>query len=68
MPLLEVKNLQKHYPGVAALKGVLDKSVVDDILAEMNFVDDVRTEQLDVPTLLGLTELVRVRAPEWSLS
>jgi hypothetical protein len=34
----------------------------------MQLVDDVRTEQLDVPTLLRLTELVRARAPEWSLS
>jgi 16S rRNA (adenine1518-N6/adenine1519-N6)-dimethyltransferase len=53
---------------VAALKGVLDKTEVDEILAEMQFADDVRTEQLDVPTLLRLTELVRAKAPEWSLS
>jgi 16S rRNA (adenine1518-N6/adenine1519-N6)-dimethyltransferase len=53
---------------VAALKGVLDKTQIDEILAEMNLGDDVRTEQLDVPTLLRLTELVRAQAPEWSLS
>ena len=53
---------------VAALKGVLDKPAVDEILAEMDFADDVRTEQLDVPTLLRLTDLVRERAPEWTLS
>jgi 16S rRNA (adenine1518-N6/adenine1519-N6)-dimethyltransferase len=53
---------------VAALKGVLDKPEIDEILAEMNLSDDVRTEQLDVPTLLRLTELVRARAPEWTLS
>jgi 16S rRNA (adenine1518-N6/adenine1519-N6)-dimethyltransferase len=53
---------------VSALKGVLDKADVDEILAEMNFADDARTEQLDVPTLLRLTELVRARVPEWTLS
>ncbi len=53
---------------VSALKGVMDKPEVDEILAEMNFADDARTEQLDVPTLLRLTELVRARAPEWTLS
>lgn len=53
---------------VAALKGVLDKPEVDEILAEMEFADDARTEQLDVPTLLRLADLVRARAPEWTLS
>jgi 16S rRNA (adenine1518-N6/adenine1519-N6)-dimethyltransferase len=53
---------------VAAMKGFLDKGEVDEILAEMQFADDVRTEQLDVPTLLRLTELVRAKAPDWSLS
>lgn len=52
---------------VAAMKGVLSKTEIDDILGEMQFADDVRTEQLDVPTLLRLTELVRARAPEWTL-
>jgi 16S rRNA (adenine1518-N6/adenine1519-N6)-dimethyltransferase len=53
---------------VAALKGVLDKAEVDEVLAQMELEDDVRTEQLDVPTLLRLTELVRAKAPEWTLS
>jgi 16S rRNA (adenine1518-N6/adenine1519-N6)-dimethyltransferase len=53
---------------VAAFKGVLDKPEVDEILTEMQLGDDVRTEQLDVPTLLRLTELVRAKAPQWSLS
>lgn len=53
---------------VSALKGILSKSEVDEILAEMAFAEDARTEQLDVPTLLRLTELVRARAPQWSLS
>ena len=52
---------------VAALKNHLNKQEVDAILAEMNFAPDVRTEQLDVPTLLKLTELVRAQAPDWSL-
>jgi 16S rRNA (adenine1518-N6/adenine1519-N6)-dimethyltransferase len=53
---------------VSALKGVMEKPEVDEILSEMNFADDARTEQLDVPILLRLTELVRARAPEWTLS
>ena len=53
---------------VAALKKELDKPAVDELMTEMCFADDVRTEQLDVPTLLRLTELVRARAPEWSLA
>jgi 16S rRNA (adenine1518-N6/adenine1519-N6)-dimethyltransferase len=53
---------------VSALKGVMEKPEVDEILAKMDFADDARTEQLDVPTLLRLTELVRARVPEWTLS
>jgi hypothetical protein len=53
---------------VSALKGRLDKPHVDEILANMQLADDARTEQLDVPTLLRLTELVRRQAPEWSLA
>jgi 16S rRNA (adenine1518-N6/adenine1519-N6)-dimethyltransferase len=53
---------------VSALKGVLEKPQIDDILRQMGFADDARTEQLDVPTLLQLTELVRARAPQWSLA
>jgi 16S rRNA (adenine1518-N6/adenine1519-N6)-dimethyltransferase len=53
---------------VSALKGQMEKPEVDEIIAEMGFSDDARTEQLDVPTLLRLTELVRARSPEWSLS
>ncbi|MBX3434229.1 MAG: ribosomal RNA small subunit methyltransferase A [Pirellulales bacterium] len=52
---------------VAAMKRHLDKVEVDEILAEMEFADDVRTEQLDVATLLRLTELVRAKAPDWTL-
>ena len=53
---------------IAAMKGVLGKSEVDEALDAMQLGDDVRTEQLDVPTLLRLTELFRAKAPEWSLS
>jgi len=52
---------------VAALKGHQTKEEVDEILAEMKFRPDARTEQLDVPTLLRLTELVRTRVPDWKL-
>jgi 16S rRNA (adenine1518-N6/adenine1519-N6)-dimethyltransferase len=52
---------------VAAMKEHLGKPEVDEILEQMQFAPDARTEQLDVPTLLKLTELVRARAPEWSL-
>jgi 16S rRNA (adenine1518-N6/adenine1519-N6)-dimethyltransferase len=53
---------------VSALKGRLDKPEIDEILATMELADDARTEQLDVPTLLRLTELVREQAPDWSLA
>ena len=53
---------------VAAMKGVLNKAQIDQVMAEMEFAEDVRTEQLDVPTLLKLTELVRKRAPDWTMS
>ncbi|MEX2170952.1 MAG: 16S rRNA (adenine(1518)-N(6)/adenine(1519)-N(6))-dimethyltransferase RsmA [Pirellulales bacterium] len=52
---------------LSALKQHLSKEQVDAILAEMNFQTDTRTEQLDVPTLLALTERVRAAAPEWRL-
>ena len=53
---------------VAALKGSLEKPEVDEVLAEMELAPDARTEQLDVPTLLRLAELVRQRAPAWTMS
>ena len=53
---------------VAAMKGVMNKAQIDQVMAEMEFAEDVRTEQLDVPTLLKLTELVRKRAPDWTMS
>jgi len=52
---------------VSALKKHLTKDQVDEILTEMEFPPDARTEQLDVPTLLRLTDLVRAQAPDWQL-
>lgn len=52
---------------VAAMKQHLSKAEIDEILNEMQLGDEARTEQLDVPTLLRLTELVRARAPDWKL-
>ena len=52
---------------VAAMKQHLSKEEVDEVLAQMSFQPDARTEQLDVETLLKLTELIRARAPDWTL-
>lgn len=52
---------------VAAMKQEMTKEQVDSVLDGMGFGPDVRTEQLDVPTLLQLTERVREIAPNWSL-
>lgn len=52
---------------VSAMKKHLTKDEVDVILAKMEFQPDARTEQIDVPTLLRLTELVRAKAPDWKL-
>jgi 16S rRNA (adenine1518-N6/adenine1519-N6)-dimethyltransferase len=51
---------------VAAMKEHLSKSQIDEILKQMELSEEARTEQLDVPTLLRLTELVRAKAPTWS--
>lgn len=52
---------------VSAMKKHLSKEQVDELLEEMKFGPDVRTEQLDIPTLLRFAELVRAAAPEWRL-
>jgi 16S rRNA (adenine1518-N6/adenine1519-N6)-dimethyltransferase len=52
---------------LAAMKRHLDKDQVDAILAAMNFAPDTRAEQLVVPTLLALAELLRAAAPDWTL-
>jgi 16S rRNA (adenine1518-N6/adenine1519-N6)-dimethyltransferase len=52
---------------VAAMKEHLSKKEVDEVLAEMQLSEEARTEQLDVSTLLRLTELVRAKAPAWTL-
>lgn len=46
---------------VSAVKEQLNKAEVDEILAEMEFSPEARAEQLDVATMLALTEKVRQR-------
>jgi 16S rRNA (adenine1518-N6/adenine1519-N6)-dimethyltransferase len=52
---------------VAAMKGHLEKSDIDEVLTEMQLAEETRTEQLDVATLFKLTELIRAKAPDWKL-
>jgi 16S rRNA (adenine1518-N6/adenine1519-N6)-dimethyltransferase len=52
---------------VAAMKRHLNKTEVDRILESMDLVGDTRTEQLEVATLLALTERVRAAAPDCCL-
>jgi 16S rRNA (adenine1518-N6/adenine1519-N6)-dimethyltransferase len=52
---------------VAAMKGHLEKSDIDEVLSEMQLAEETRTEQLDVATLFRLTELIRAKAPEWKI-
>lgn len=52
---------------VAAMKQHLSKPQIDELMLGMEFAQDVRTEQLDVATLLKFTERVRKVAPDWKL-
>lgn len=52
---------------VSAMKKHLTKEEIDEVLTAMELSPEARTEQLDVATLLELTERIRVRAPEWKL-
>jgi 16S rRNA (adenine1518-N6/adenine1519-N6)-dimethyltransferase len=52
---------------VAAMKRHLPKEQVDDILSELGLTGTVRTEELDVSTLLALCERTRAAAPDWRL-
>lgn len=52
---------------VSAMKRHLSKEQVDGVLDAMEFAPDARTEQLDIDTLMRLTEKLRELAPEWSL-
>jgi 16S rRNA (adenine1518-N6/adenine1519-N6)-dimethyltransferase len=52
---------------LAALKHHASKEQVDALLADMNFEADIRTEQIDVETMLEFTEKVRRVFPEWKL-
>lgn len=46
---------------ISAFKGRLNKSEVDDVLEKMHLGPDARAEQLDVPTMLTLCDLLRVK-------
>jgi 16S rRNA (adenine1518-N6/adenine1519-N6)-dimethyltransferase len=52
---------------LAAMKRHLNKDQVDAILNEMGFPPDTRTEQLDVATLISLSDKIRSAAPDWNL-
>ncbi len=48
---------------ISALKGELDKPEVDAVLEETGLSPELRAEQLDVDTMLRLSEAVRKRLP-----
>ncbi|MCA9259950.1 MAG: ribosomal RNA small subunit methyltransferase A [Planctomycetales bacterium] len=52
---------------VAAMKGVLDKEAIDEVLEAMQLGPTARTEELEVATLLDLTERIRALAPDWKV-
>jgi 16S rRNA (adenine1518-N6/adenine1519-N6)-dimethyltransferase len=52
---------------LAAMKQHLDKDQVDSVMNEMGFAANTRTEQLDVATLIALSEKLRAAAPDWKL-
>ena len=52
---------------VSALKRHATKEQVDQLLEEMQFENDTRTEQLSIEQLLEFTERVRKIAPDWKL-
>lgn len=52
---------------VAAMKKHLDKQQVDQLLDEMGFALDVRTEQLEVTDLIRFADKIRDVAPNWRL-
>jgi 16S rRNA (adenine1518-N6/adenine1519-N6)-dimethyltransferase len=52
---------------LAAMKRHLNKDEVDALLNELGFSPDTRTEQLDVPTLIQLTDKLRAAAPDRKL-
>lgn len=52
---------------LAATKRHLSKEQVDQVIDDMDFAPDARTEQIDIETLMIFTEKLRALAPEWSL-
>lgn len=53
---------------ISAFKGRLDKAAVDDVLAQMQLGPDARAEQLDVPTMVTLCDLLRQKVNESATS
>jgi 16S rRNA A1518/A1519 N6-dimethyltransferase RsmA/KsgA/DIM1 with predicted DNA glycosylase/AP lyase activity len=49
---------------ISAFKEQLDKEAVDEVLTRLHFASDARAEQLDVQTLLMLSEAFRVKVLE----
>lgn len=52
---------------LGAMKNRLSKPEVDEVMAQLGFGPDTRAEQLDVETMLRLSEALRARAPDWKL-
>jgi 16S rRNA (adenine1518-N6/adenine1519-N6)-dimethyltransferase len=52
---------------LGAFKRHLSKADVDEILLQCELAADTRAEQLDVTTMLALSEAVRARVPQWRL-
>ena len=49
------------------MKHFLDKPQVDEMLNDMAFEPNARTEELDVATLLKLADKIRATVPNWKL-
>ena len=49
---------------ISAMKGKLDKAAVDELLVGMQLGADARAEQLDVATVMELSEVFRCRLEE----
>jgi 16S rRNA (adenine1518-N6/adenine1519-N6)-dimethyltransferase len=53
---------------ISAFKGRLDKAAVDGVLEQMQLGPDARAEQLDVPTMVALCDLLRQKVNESAAS
>ncbi len=52
---------------LGAFKNRLDKPAVDAVMDQLGFGPDTRAEQLDVETMIRLSEAMRQRVPDWKL-